>query len=325
MALGEFSLIDRYFKKEPPAQVIGVGDDAAVLPWANKGSLVVCKDLLVQGRHFFADVAPDALGHKALAVNLSDLAAMGATPIGCLLGLGLPSVDEAWLEKFAAGFLALAQAHGSPLVGGDTVATNDGLFISVTAFGHLPDVQPGLLRRAACVDDRIWVSGNLGAADLALKILQGTLIDEHGVLPQIRQSLEWPEPRVSLGQRLLGVAHAAIDISDGLVQDLGHLLDQSGVGAVLEIARLPAHPSLINLSPDLVGQAMLGGGDAYELCFTAPASRDAEVRAIGRALDLPLTCIGYITAERQLMGLYPNGQCGVLSQKGFDHFAGERS
>ncbi len=325
MALGEFSLIDRYFKKKPPAQVIGVGDDAAVLPWANQGSLVVCKDLLIQGRHFFSDVAPDALGHKALAVNLSDLAAMGARPIGCLLGLALPSVDEPWLEKFASGFLALAHAHGSPLVGGDTVATNDGLVISVTALGYLPDAQPGLLRRGACVDDRLWVSGYLGAADLALKILQGNLVDEQGVLPQIRQSLEWPEPRVSLGQRLLGVAHAAIDISDGLVQDLGHLLDQSGVGAVLEIARLPAHPSLAKLSPDMVQQAMLGGGDVYELCFTAPASKDAEVLAIGLALDLPLTCIGYITAERQLMGRYPNGQHRILSQKGFDHFAGDRS
>jgi thiamine-monophosphate kinase len=322
MALSEFSLIDRYFKTALSAGCVGVGDDAAVMPWVGARKLVACKDVLVQGRHFFADVDPAALGHKSLAVNLSDLAALGATPVGCLLGLALPRIDEPWLEHFSAGLQALAHQWGCPLIGGDTVSTDQGIVISVTALGSLPQDQPGLLRSAARIDDDIWFSGQLGAADLALRILQGSLTDPHDLLSQVRDSLERPQPRIALGQRLLEVANAAIDISDGLVQDLGHLLQQSQVGAVLELDLLPAHPSLAGLPEQVVQQAILGGGDVYELCFTAAPERHADVLAIGQSLGLQLTCIGRITAGGQLMGRRSNGDLAVLSNKGFDHFSG---
>jgi thiamine-monophosphate kinase len=326
MALGEFTLINRYFKRplRPGAApgTVGVGDDAAILPIKAGHQLVACKDLLVQGRHFFPDVSPHSLGQKSLAVNLSDLAAMGATPIGCLLGLALPTVNEAWLASFANGFNQLADQYDCPLVGGDTVASEAGILISVTALGLLPHDQPGLLRSAAQVDDDIWVSGPLGAPDIALKILNGSLDDPHDRLSVIRATLESPEPRVALGQHLLGVAHAAIDISDGLTQDLGHLLKASGVGAVLDIDRLPIHPALSSFEPSVVEQAVLHGGDVYELCFTAAASRRARIEAIGQTLGLSLMRVGQTRAHLGLVG-QTQGRLVELASKGFDHFSGD--
>lgn len=325
MALGEFSLIDRYFKRPVSAGsmpgMLGVGDDAAILPISPGQKLVVCKDVLIEGRHFFADVAPDSLGHKALAVNLSDLAAMGAKPIGCLLGLGIASVDEAWLAAFSGGLNALADRWACPLVGGDTVATESGVVISVTALGVLPDHEPGLLRSAARVDDDIWVSGPLGAPDIALQILNRKLEDRQGCLPAIRKTLERPDPRVALGQRLLGLAHAAIDISDGLTQDLSHVLDASGLGAVLTLKALPVHDALSVFDPRVVQRAVLHGGDVYELCFTAPSVHRQRIESIGQSLGLQLSRIGKIRPEPGLFAEV-DGLLTELKPGGFDHFGG---
>jgi len=328
MALGEFSLIDRFFKSASSSDgvssgvSVGIGDDAAVMALPADHRLVVCKDVLVQGRHFFPDVAPDTLGHKCLAVNLSDLAAMGATPIGCLLGIGLPTVDETWLGAFADGFNALAKRYQCPLIGGDTVGSDQGLFISVTALGALPIKHTGLLRSAAQVDDDIWISGSLGAADLALRIMQGTLADTAAALPNLRAALEQPAPRVQLGQHLLGVAHAAIDISDGLAQDLGHVLKASKVGAVLELDALPAHPNIQGFDRAVRQEALLHGGDVCELCFTASPQKRLAIEQIGQALALPLTRVGTIRAQPGLLGQQGDGSYIEISGRGFDHFSG---
>lgn len=327
MALSEFSLIDRYFKRplscasNPGA--LGVGDDAAILPIRSGHKLVACKDLLLEGRHFFSDVSPDSLGHKSLAVNLSDLAAMGATPIGCLLGLGISSVNEQWLSSFAAGFNALADRSGCPLIGGDTVASDKGIVISVTALGTLPDQESGLLRSAAQVGDDIWVSGPLGAPHVTLQILLGNVDDPRRCLPAIRQTLERPQPRTALGPRLLGVAHSAIDISDGLTQDLGHLLKDSGVGAVLKLNELPVHRALASFESNLVREAVLYGGDVYELCFTAPVKHRQLVLEIGQSLGLEVCRIGSVQATGGLF-TQNDGELTELAPGGFDHFAGGR-
>lgn len=324
MALGEFSLIDRYFKRPLGPDVgpgaVGVGDDAAILPMPAGHKLVACKDVLVEGRHFFSDVSPNSLGHKSLAVNLSDLAAMGATPMGCLLGLGLPSVDEQWLDEFAKGLCDLADRWNCPLIGGDTVGSDKGIFISVTALGTLPIDEPGLLRSAAKVGDDVWVSGPLGAPDVALQILSGKLADVAGCLPNIRNTLERPEPRVALGQQLLGLANAAIDISDGLAQDLGHVLDDSGVGAVIEFERLPVHPALTSFAEEALRRAVLEGGDVYELCFTAPVQHRDQVVRTGQSIGLALHRIGKIVAEPGLMAQV-DGHLSEITPGGFDHFA----
>lgn len=322
MALSEFSLIDRYFKSATAPGMVGVGDDAALISWPAGHKLVVCKDVLVQGRHFFAETDPYRLGQKSLAVNLSDLAAMGAKPLACLLGLALPAVDEPWIASFSAGLQAMAKRWDCPLIGGDTTASDQGIFMSVTALGTIPDDQCGLLRSAAQPDDDVWVSGALGAPDVALRILSGQLHDPQGCLEQIRGALESPDPRVALGQQLLGVAHAAIDLSDGLTQDLSHILEQSGVGAVIEVDRLPVHPALAGFAAEVVSQAVLAGGDVYELCFTAePTKRDVVV-AIGQALGIALTRVGAIRAETGLFAQYADGRCEPLQARGFDHFAG---
>lgn len=325
MALGEFSLIDRYFKRPLPPEsspgTLGVGDDAAVLPISPGHKLVACKDVLLEGRHFFSDVSPYSLGHKSLAVNLSDLAAMGAKPIGCLLGLGIASADEQWLASFAAGLNAIADQWDCPLVGGDTVSSDKGIFVSVTALGTLPEGEPGLLRSGAQVGDDIWVSGPLGAPHIALQILAGKIQDPWHCLPTIRHTLELPWPRVDLGQRLLGVAHAAIDISDGLTQDLSHVLKASGVGALLELDDMPVHPGLASLEPRMVREAVLHGGDVYELCFTAPVGVRERVVEISQSLGLGACRVGRIEATPGLFAR-EGGEIAELVAGGFDHFAG---
>ena len=327
MALSEFSLIDRYFKRPAElgyqADVVGVGDDAAIMPIPRNHKLVACKDVLVEGRHFFSDVSPESLGHKSLAVNLSDLASMGATPIGCLLGLGIPAVNETWLAAFSGGFNALAQRWACPLIGGDTVSSDRGIFISVTALGVLPEQMPGLLRSAAQINDDIWVSGPLGAPEIALQIMSGGLEDSQSCLTVIRRTLEWPEPRIELGQQLLGLAHAAIDISDGLAQDLNHVLQASGVGAVLDLDQLPVHPDLSSFDPAVVQRAVLHGGDVYELCFTASPAQRQRLLALAQSLGLALSLIGKIQAEPGLF-VSVDGQLTALEAGGFDHFAGDK-
>lgn len=315
----EFDLIARYFTRTAPAGLLGVGDDCALFPVPPGEQVATSTDLLLEGRHFFPDVDPRALGHKALAVNLSDLAAMGARPIGCVLGLALPRLDEPWLAAFADGFHALADAHGCPLIGGDTTRSAHDLAISVTVFGAVPAGQ-ALRRDGAQAGDDIWVSGELGAADVAYRLLDGQYPADAALLAATRGALEWPQPQVALGLALRGIAHAAIDLSDGLLQDLGHILAASRVGACLEYARMPAATALAGMDEAPLSRAVLGGGDVYQLCFTAPAARRDAVEAAGRLANARVTRIGQTLPQTGLTVL--DGQGGTMSAlpAGFDHF-----
>ncbi|MFA7437291.1 thiamine-phosphate kinase [Castellaniella sp.] len=317
---GEFDLIRRHFSRPVPAPFLGVGDDCALLPIREGHQLAVSTDMLLEGRHFLPQSDPVDLGHKALAVNLSDLAAMGARPLGCTLALGLPYVDDTWLQGFAQGFHALADAAHCPLLGGDTTRSGQGMVLCVTVLG---EVRPELaLRRdAARVGDDVWVSGALGAADIALRWLQGQLPDPSGRLAPLRSALERPQPRLALGQGLCGLAHAAIDISDGLLQDLGHVLAASGCAARIWFDAIPVHPALQGLAPDLVQHAVLAGGDAYELCFTAPVGQRAHIEALGQRLGVALTRIGSLEPGAGWQVLDADGRPMVVRQAGFDHFA----
>ena len=324
----EFDLISRFFKRPVPAGMLGGGDDCALFRITPGLELATSKDLLLEGRHFFPDVDAFTLGHKSLAVNLSDLAAMGAKPIACLLGLALPSFDEAWVERFADGFYALADQHGCALIGGDTTRSEQGIAISVTVFGEVDPAQ-AMRRDAARVGDDIWVSGQLGAADVAYRILAGSLKDhssqglfglEGSLLEQTRASLETPNPRVFLGRRLAAHTHAAIDISDGLLQDLGHILQASGVGARVDESLLPVHPALAQLSQADRRRAVLAGGDVYELCLTAAVDQRDHFERIGLEAGVPLTRVGQITAGTELFVYDDSGQLIQPLPQGFDHF-----
>lgn len=321
MPASEFDLIGRFFKRPAPAGMLGVGDDCALFTPPAGMAVATSKDLLLEGRHFFPDVDPEALGHKSLAVNLSDLAAMGAQPVGCLLGLALPAerAEPEWLSAFARGFLALADAHACPLLGGDTTRSDAGLAISVTVFGAVPAAQ-ALRRDAARPGDDIWVSGFLGAADAALAIMQRRWPDSRGSLAALRPALERPDPQVALGLALRGVAHAGIDISDGLLQDLGHILEASGCGAVLQEADLPIAPALAGWPAEQVRAAALGGGDVYQLCFTAPVAMRQGVWQAGEQSGARVTRIGSVIAERRLTVLDAAGQPLPDLPSGFDHF-----
>lgn len=307
----EFDLIARHFSRPARNAILGVGDDAALLAPSPGCELAVSTDMLVSGRHFFADADPESLGHKALAVNFSDLAAMGARPRWALLALALPEADEAWLAAFARGLFALADAHGVDLVGGDT--TRGPLNISITVLGEVASGQ-ALRRDAAQVGDDIWLSGPIGGAALALKHLLGE-IDLGAHAEACLQRLHRPAPRLALGQALVGIAHAAIDLSDGLLADLGHILERSGVGAEIALADLPLDAALGDF-PEMVHPCALTGGDDYELCFTAPVAQRTRIEALGARR------IGRITAEK---GCRVWGRGGVLQSieaQGFDHFKG---
>jgi thiamine-monophosphate kinase len=273
--------------------------------------LAVTTDLLIEGRHFLPGAEPRALGHKALAVNLSDLAAAGATPRWITLALALPSVDEPWLAGFAEGLYALADRHGVELIGGDT--TRGPLAIDITALGEVPAGE-ALSRAGARAGDEIWVSGDLGAASLALV---------HPELRDAAQRLHWPEPRVALGKRLRGVASAAIDVSDGLAGDLAHLLERSSVGAVLHYERVPKAAIFGKLdNRRLEAECVLSGGDDYELLFTAAPARRCELESISAQLGIALSAIGEIGGKaRELVILDAAGQAIALRRGGFDHFA----
>jgi thiamine-monophosphate kinase len=320
--MGEFELIRRHFlrARPGPAVVLGIGDDCALLSPSPGHQLAISSDMLVEGRHFFPDVDPQALGHKALAVNLSDLAAMGARPLGFTLALALPSADDAWLQAFADGLLALADAHGCPLVGGDT--TRGPLNICITVFG---EVAPGhaLRRDAARPGDELWLSGRTGEARLALERLRGTgwALASPDDETLCRQRLERPAPRLALGRALAGMGHAAIDLSDGLAGDLGHILEASGVGAEIDLAALPVAPALQPLADADRLECLLNGGDDYELLFTAPASARDHVLRAGVATGTPVQCIGRITAETGLRLLGPDGRAQPVSARSYDHFA----
>lgn len=326
MSIGEFDLIARYFtrpavaRQTPGRVALGVGDDCALLQPSPGMQLAISTDMLVEGRHFLSTVDPVRLGHKALAVNLSDLAACGAKPMAFTLSLALPSVDETWLEGFSRGMFALADEHGCELVGGDT--TRGPLNISITVFGEVP---PGaaLLRSGAKAGDDLWVSGMLGDARLALEVFRGTLSLPAEAFATARARMETPSPRVALGQALRGTATAAADVSDGLLGDLSHILRASGVGARVDadaaVERIALHTEP-SLDVDMLRLCALSGGDDYELVFTAPVSaRDAVERA-GRDSATPVARIGRIEAEPGVRIVDAEGAALAQRFTSFDHF-----
>ena len=324
--MGEFDLIRRHFRREgvtPPGPVVlGIGDDCALLQPSPGHQLAISTDMLVEGRHFFADVDPEALGHKALAVNLSDLAAMGARPLGFTLALALPAADEAWLASFARGLFALADVHACPLVGGDT--TRGPLNICITVLG---EVRPGqaLRRDGARAGDDLYASGQPGEARLALEWLQGTAWARRAVGPDLpaplRERLERPTPRLALGQALAGVAHAALDLSDGLTGDLGHILAASGLGATVVCDALPVTPALAALPAAQRRLCQLAGGDDYELLFCAPPAARTAVLQAAQASGTPVARIGRLNPDPGLRVLDVHGQPVEAPAAGFDHFA----
>jgi thiamine-monophosphate kinase len=323
--LSEFDLIKHYFTRPRRADpsgrtVLGVGDDCALLAPSSGMQLAVSSDMLVEGRHFFKGADPFDLGHKCLAVNLSDLAAMGAAPLGFTLALALPSADAAWLDVFSRGLFALADAHGCELVGGDT--TKGPLNICITIFG---EIEPGqaLRRDAARAGDDIWISGTLGDARLALAgYLKETVLGDEDFQLAARR-MHAPAPRVALGRLLAEgrLAHAALDISDGLVGDLGHILAASKVGAVLDVDALPAGPALARQSRELRRRFTAAGGDDYELCFTAPAANREAILAAGERCGTPVTRVGRIEAAPGLRLVDADGALLDLNLRGWDHFA----
>lgn len=312
--MGEFELIARHFTRPVRKAALGVGDDCALLRLAPGQQLAVSSDMLVEGRHFLSTVAPERLGHKALAVNLSDLAACGAEPLGFTLALALPRADEAFLAGFARGLLALAEAAGIELVGGDTTAGP--LNICITAMGQVPPGQ-ALLRNAAQAGDDLWVSGPLGDARLALEVFRGQAALPGEAFEAVRRAMELPQPRVALGLALRGVATSAIDLSDGLLGDLGHVLARSHVGAIVEADAIPRSATLAAQPRPLQLECVLAGGDDYELLFTAPPARRAEVQALAGGVAR----IGRITAEAGLRVVDGAGAALATPWRGFDHFA----
>jgi thiamine-monophosphate kinase len=317
MALGEFELIERFFTRPARRAVLGVGDDCALLASQPGMQWCVSSDMLVEGRHFLSTVSPQRLGHKALAVNLSDLAACGADPLAFTLALALPRADERFLQGFAEGLWALADRHGIELVGGDTTAGP--LNICITVIGQVPADQ-ALLRSGARAGDDLWVSGTLGDARAALEAFRGTLDLDGKAFTLLRRAMELPEPRVALGQRLRGVASSAIDVSDGLLGDLGHVLHRSAVGARLDVDALPRSAQLAALPPALQLECLLHGGDDYELLFTAAASGRDAVRAAARDTGVPVSCIGRIEPGHGLVVTDGRGQALRVERGGFDHF-----
>ncbi len=324
--MGEFELIERFFKRPAGRTALGVGDDCALLQPAPGTQLAISSDMLVEGRHFLSTVDPRKLGHKALAVNLSDLAACGARPLAFTLALALPRADAAWAAPFAQGLFALADAHGCELVGGDT--TQGPLNICITVFGEVPIVNgrsQALLRSGAQAGDELYLSGTVGDARMALEVFRGTLALPAAVFEAARARMEQPTPRVALGMALRGIATAAIDISDGLLGDLGHILKQSGVGATLQAdiaaSRVAAHAQCSDFTQSQWRDWALSGGDDYELLFCAPASQRNAVTAAAQASQTTVTCIGRIDAERGLRLLDDAGQALPNRYASFDHFA----
>ncbi|RKT62922.1 thiamine-phosphate kinase [Azonexus fungiphilus] len=322
---GEFGLIAKYFARPTPSAVLGPGDDCALLQPSPGCQLAVTTDMLVAGVHFLPDTDPGRLGWKTLAVNLSDLAAMGARARWVTLAGALPTVDEAWLAKFADGLFACAREFGVDVVGGDT--TRGPLNLCLTAIG---EVEPGraLRRDGARPGDEIWVSGRPGLAALGLAHLQGRVSLPEPWPRLCVAALEKPRPRLALGQALVGVASAAIDISDGLLGDLGHLCRRSGVGAALRLVQLPQLRDLAGSGDSydadlrrLALECQLAGGDDYELLFTVPAAQHTRLGAIAAELELPLWCIGEIVAGEPTVTVFdPDGQAVEFARKGYDHF-----
>lgn len=320
MALGEFDLIGKYFQRPPKRALLGVGDDCALIAPTPGMQLAISSDMLVEGRHFLSTVEPARLGHKALAVNLSDLAACGAKPLAYTLALALPRADDAWLEGFAEGLHALADSHDIELIGGDTTAGP--LNICITVFG---DVPPGraLRRDGARAGDTLWVShppgGGIGDARLALEVFRGRAALAGEAFDRVRRAMEQPQPRVALGLALRGIATSAIDLSDGLCGDLAHVLKRSGVGARLDADAVPTSAVLAAQPLALKRECTLAGGDDYELLFTAPAAADAAVHDAAASGGVAVSRIGRIESGPGLRVLDDAGRLLPVGA-GFDHF-----
>lgn len=315
----EFELIARYFTRPARTAALGVGDDCALVKPPAGLVLALTTDALVEGTHFLPGADPRRLGHKALAVNLSDLAAMGADPRWFLLAIALPEADDAWLAAFAAGLFALAEAHGVDLIGGDT--TRGPRMLTVTAIGTLP-AGFALRRDAASAGDDVWLSGATGEAALGLAHLRGEVELPPEAAAACIARLEAPEPRLALGKRLRGIAAAAIDVSDGLLADLGHVAARSRLAAELDYEAIPRAPALAACAdPAFADACMLGGGDDYELVFTAPPERAAEIEAAGRAAGVPVARIGRMAAGApEVRVVDRRGQRIEPPRRGFDHF-----
>jgi thiamine-monophosphate kinase len=325
--LSEFSLIDRYFARRASApsprhqdelaRPLGIGDDCALIAPPAGHQLAISTDMLVEGRHFFPDVDPYALGHKSLAVNLSDLAAMGAAPHAFTLALALPRADETWLQAFSDGLFALAERFDCALIGGDT--TSGPLNICITVFGDVPHGE-ALRRDGAKPGDDIYVSGALGDARAGLGAIRGEWPAPDNA--NWRDALERPEPRIALGLALRGVAHAALDISDGLAGDLMHILRRSNVRATVDADAVPCSPAVRALPETARRQCTLAGGDDYELCFTAPVSARSTLANIAMRVNVPLTRIGTIetTGAPAISWRDAHGAPLSLTLQGFDHF-----
>ena len=319
----EFDIIRRYFKRTATQAVLGIGDDAALIKATDNKELAISTDTLVCGKHFFADADPYKLGYKSLAVNLSDMAAMGAKPRWGLLALTLPDNlvqhNKAWLSEFSAGFFALADLHHVELIGGDT--TSGPLNIGVQIIGEV-EVGKALRRSGAKLDDDIWISGRLGDAALALNHELQQITLEPNEIAECLPALLTPAARVELGQRLIGLAHSAIDISDGLIADLGHILTASEKAAYINMTDIPCSPVLKKyLQQSLVIRCLLAGGDDYELCFTAPKINREKIENLSAELATPLTRIGEIFSGEGLIVKDAKGSEITLETKGYDHFS----
>ena len=328
--LSEFTLIDRYFARRARTHTrraaLGIGDDCALIAPPPGEMLAVSTDMLVEGRHFLPDVDPRALGHKALAVNLSDLAAMGAAPVGFTLAFSLPAPREDWLEAFSDGLFELADRYDCELIGGDTTAGP--LNLCITVFGSVP--APLALRRdTAQPGDDVWVSGTPGDARAGLGLLRGEWTTNDADAAVLRRALEAPEPRVALGLALRGVAHAALDVSDGLAGYLLHMLERSNVGALIDADAPPKSAALATLPADVQRRCALAGGDDYELCFTAAPEQRPAVDAAAQRAGVRVTRIGTITSldpadpKRAAPSISWHDASGAplnLTLQGFDHF-----
>ncbi len=332
--LGEFDLIQRFFKAGADAMrsnnekviALGIGDDCALLKPVAGEEIAITSDMLVEGRHFLLDANSELLGRKALAVNLSDLAAMGAKPLGFTLAIALPKVDTVWLDAFAKGLFAIANQYSCPLIGGDTTAGP--LTISITAFGSVP-YGKAIRRSGAKAGDDIWISGAVGDARLTLAALRHEINLPENDLKQIEHRMHNPTPRVELGIKVRDIASAALDVSDGLLGDLQHILKQSQVSAEVFLERIPKSGILQKQNEDIQNQFAARGGDDYEICFTAPLDKRNTIDEISKALNLPLTRIGSITekvtAIEKLSLLNKNSDLlddakTAALLKSFDHF-----
>ncbi|HVL56778.1 MAG TPA: thiamine-phosphate kinase [Burkholderiaceae bacterium] len=316
--MDEFALIRRFFDRGAAGDaLLGIGDDCALL--APPDALAVTTDMLVGGRHFFDEARPRVIGHKSLAVNLSDLAAMGAEPLAFTLALALPAADAAWLTEFSAGLFELADRHRCALIGGDT--TRGPLNICITAFGHVPREQ-ALRRDRARAGDDLWVSGELGAAAHAVAERQAGRVAADAAAAR----LDWPVPRIELGVALRALAHAAIDVSDGLLGDVGHVLERSSaaagevLGAEIDGPAVPVDAALAALPEPMRLALALAGGDDYELAFTAPPASRARLDAIAADLGIRISRIGRIDREPGLRVVDRDGRRLPVNARSFDHF-----